>query len=84
MNTSITDLLSFEGAYSDMYVAAPIDLDYDEPNAVVQELEVEFVSMASAIQAVELPVSNGAIVEVTVETKQATQPVEPAEHRIAA
>ena len=50
------DLLSFEGEYSDLYVTAALDLDYDEPNAVVEDREMEFVSAGEAIVALELQV----------------------------
>ena len=58
MNTSTTTTILDLGGFDDScFFAAPIDLDYDEPNAVVEQDTVEFVSpAASAITAVELPV----------------------------
>ena len=45
------------GLQSDMFfVAEPLDLDYDEPNAVVAVEKTEFVSVTDAIQCVDLPV----------------------------
>jgi hypothetical protein len=42
---------------SDMFfVAEPLDLDYDEPNAVVAVERTEFVSVTDAVQCVDLPV----------------------------
>jgi hypothetical protein len=68
ITSSITSLnVSFEpyqaglievdgGLQSDMFfVAEPLDLDYDEPNAVVAVEKTEFVSMTDAVQCVDLP-----------------------------
>jgi len=57
MNTSTTTILDLGGFDDSCFFAAAIELDYDEPNAVVEHESVEFVSpAASAITAVELPV----------------------------
>ena len=77
MNTSTISYASF--GYSEMFVAAPFELDYDEPNAVVSQDEVEFVTTVQAVQAVELPVSSG--IEEVIAAKPAKQvevPVIPA------
>jgi hypothetical protein len=80
MNSAIN---SFE--YTEMFVAAPFELDYDEPNAVVEDQDVEFITTFEAIQAVELPVTS--VIEVS-ETP-AVQPLAPVamipvQHRTAA
>ena len=71
MNTSIyetSDLLG-EVGIGEFFFAAPIELDYDEPNAVVDQDSIEFVTAADvAITAVELPV-------VTVIEEPTTKPV---------
>jgi len=54
------DLLSFDGEYSDLYVTAALDLDYDEPNAVVEDREVEFVAAGESVVAVEMLVAQPA------------------------
>jgi hypothetical protein len=58
-------LLSFDdegpvdGDYG-MYVAEPLDLDYDEPNAVAQPETMEFVAVGdTAIRTVEMGLSSG-------------------------
>src|SRR5438445_12042279 len=80
MNTSIyqaSDLLGEVGV-GECFFAAAIELDYDEPNAVVDQDSIEFVSAAEvAITAVELPV-------VTVIEEPATKPVTVPAQRIAA
>lgn len=53
---------TFAGAYSDLSVVSALDLDYDEPNAVVEDVEVEFVTLGQP-EAVELPVIVGAPIE---------------------
>ena len=49
-------LLSFEGAFTEMYCVAGLDLDYDEPNVVV-EAEMEFVVGGNDVQNVLLPIA---------------------------
>ncbi len=47
-----------EGLINDLFfVAEPVDLDYDEPNAVVSVEQTEFVAMSDAVQCVDLPVA---------------------------
>lgn len=74
-------LLSFEddgpvdGDYG-MYVAEPLDLDYDEPNAVAEPEAMEFVAVGdSAVRTVEMGVSAG---------ETAAKPVAAIEEREAA
>jgi len=78
VNTSTISYASF--GYSEMFVAAPFELDYDEPNAVVTQDEVEFVTTIEAVQAVELPVCSGIVEEVAAAkpAKQIEVPVVPA------
>jgi hypothetical protein len=59
------DLLSFDGSYSEMYVTQALDLDYDEPNAVVED--IEFVSVGSDVQSVQITV----VTAPAVQTKTA-------------
>jgi hypothetical protein len=81
MNTSMPTILDLDVMGDSCFFAAPIDLDYDEPNAVVEDdAAVEFVSpAASAISAVELPVAVTVIDEpvkpVTVATVATVVPV---------
>jgi hypothetical protein len=42
------------------FVAEPLDLGYDEPNAVAAAEETEFVLMSDAIYGVEIPASPAA------------------------
>jgi hypothetical protein len=80
MNTSTTTILDLGGFDDSCFFAAPIDLDYDEPNAVVEQDTVEFVSpAASAITAVELPV-----VTVIDEPRKPATVATPALRRTAA
>ncbi len=51
---------TFAGCFTEIYAAAPIDLDYDEPNAVV-EAELELVQSSGPVHQIELPVVNGLI-----------------------
>ncbi len=46
---------TFAGAYSEIYVAAPIDLDYDEPNAVT-DADLELVKPSTGTHEIELAV----------------------------
>jgi hypothetical protein len=61
--------------YSEMFVLAPLELDYDEPNAVVSEdQEMDFVTSNQHVTAVQLPV----VCEVTEEiVPMSTQQPEP-------
>ena len=44
--------------YSEMFVAAPFELDYYEPNAVVEaDQDLEFITTIETVKAVELPVT---------------------------
>jgi len=82
MNTSTETILDL-GVMGDSncFFAAPLDLDYDEPNAVVEDdAAIEFVSpAASAISAVELPV-----VTVIEEPRKPATVATPAIRRTAA
>jgi hypothetical protein len=53
------------------YFAPALDLDYDEPNLVVEELEIEFVVADQFVQTVNLPVA-----PVLVEQAPAKKPVQ--------
>jgi len=57
--TPPTKPTTFAGCFTEVFAAAPIDLDYDEPNAVV-EAELELVSASSSVHQLELPVTSGA------------------------
>ncbi len=46
---------SFSGCYRELFIAAPIDLDYEEPNAVT-ESAVELVQAGSPLHEVKIPV----------------------------
>jgi hypothetical protein len=64
--TSPENPATFAGCFTEVFAAAPIDLDYDEPNAVV-DAELELVLTSSAVHQMELPVVNQA---ATVESKR--------------
>jgi hypothetical protein len=86
MNTSIEQVAEFGlgefGMTGDFYFAAPIELDYDEPNAVVEQDAIEFVSPAPvAVTAVELPVVS--VLGEPANAQPATQTA-PAQRRTAA
>jgi hypothetical protein len=49
---------TFAGAYTEVYTAAPIDLDYDEPNAVT-DAELEVLQPGSGVSEIELVVCGG-------------------------
>jgi hypothetical protein len=66
---------TFAGAYCEVFAAAPLDLDYDEPNAVT-DLELEVVQPESSRHQIE--------VQVAVATSQATASVEVVAQRVAA
>lgn len=70
----VEQLLSFEGAYTDMYACEGLDLDYDEPNAVVEN-EMEFIMAGDAIQQVELPIeipaASAPVVEAPISQREA-------------
>jgi hypothetical protein len=74
-----------------MFVAAPFELDYDEPNAVVEaDQDLEFITTFETVKAVELPVTT--VIEeqpaVTVSVEAPEQHEEtvviPAQRRTAA
>jgi hypothetical protein len=44
-------------SYTEVFAAAPLDLDYDEPNAVVEQ-ELELVSPGSPVHHLELAVKS--------------------------
>ncbi len=48
------------------YFAPVLELDYDEPNAVVEEMDVEFVRAEQFVQTVFLPVSPVLVAEEPV------------------
>jgi hypothetical protein len=48
------------GFFTEIFAAAPIDLDYDEPNAVV-EAELELVTPTGAVHQMELQVVSGSV-----------------------
>jgi hypothetical protein len=50
---------TFAGAYTEVYAAAPIELDYEEPNAVT-DAELELIQPGSGVSEIELVVSGGA------------------------
>ena len=50
--------VSFAGGYTELFAAAPLDLDYEEPNAVT-EAELEVVQAGSGVTELELPVIGG-------------------------
>lgn len=86
MSTSIspTSDLSFGFGYSEMFVAAPFDLDYDEPNAVVAEEDVEFVTTVETVKAVELPVTGVIEEEPVAKPAKRHETTVPAQRRTAA
>jgi hypothetical protein len=49
---------TFAGCFTEVYAAAPIDLDYDEPNAVI-EAELELVESSGSVHQIEISVVNG-------------------------
>jgi hypothetical protein len=49
---------TFAGCFTEIFAAAPIDLDYDEPNAVV-ETELELVTPTNAAHQMEFQVVSG-------------------------
>jgi hypothetical protein len=49
---------TFAGCFTEVFAAAAIDLDYDEPHAVV-EAELELVQPGSSVHQMVLPVFNG-------------------------
>ncbi len=51
--------------YSEVYVAAPLDLDYDEPNAVLEQ-ELEIVAAGQSVHHLEVAVTKPAEVIVDV------------------
>jgi hypothetical protein len=72
-----------------MFVAAPFELDYDEPNAVVEaDQDLEFITTIETVKAVELPVTT--VIEeqpvVAVEAPAQSEPavVIPVQRRTAA
>lgn len=54
-----------------MFFAQPLDLDYDEPNAVAQDMTVEFVRAEQFVQTVLLPVVS--VLTDTAENPPTTQ-----------
>jgi hypothetical protein len=52
---------SFAGCFTEVFAAAPIDLDYDEPNAVV-EAELELVSPNGSVHRIEISVKREAVI----------------------
>jgi len=46
------------GCFTEVFAAAPIDLDYGEPNAVV-EAELELIQLSNPVHQMELPVAGG-------------------------
>jgi hypothetical protein len=46
---------SFSGCYRELFIAAPIDLDYEEPNAVT-ESAVELVQAGNPLHELKIPV----------------------------
>jgi hypothetical protein len=73
MTTSMTDgqvqFLTVDALASTSYFAQPLDLDYDEPNCVVEEMDVEFVLAEQFVQTVLLPLASVEI-EKSGEAKQ--------------
>ncbi len=53
-STQVIDV--FQAAYTDLYFAPPLELDYDEPNAVVDADAMEFVVMGNPVRSIEMPV----------------------------
>ena len=47
---------TFAGAYTEVYAAAPIELDYDEPHAVT-DAELEIVPAGEGVSRIEIPVA---------------------------
>ena len=75
---------SFAGGYSEVYAAAALDLDYDEPNAVT-EAELEFVQPGTGVHQMELPVIDGlATSESEAHQAHAEPQLEPLGQRAAA
>lgn len=70
------ELVSFAGAYTDMYVGQALDLDYDEPNAVVESVEMEFVAMGNPVQAIDIKVIAKPRVSAQAIDAPATDPLE--------
>jgi hypothetical protein len=62
INSSEPQFLTILAGESNSYFAPVLDLDYDEPNAVVEEMDIEFVRAEQFVQTVYLPVAS-AIVE---------------------
>ena len=53
---------TFAGCYAEVYAAAPLDVDYDEPNAVTDR-KLELVCTGSDLHQMELPVVGPAPVD---------------------
>ena len=49
---------SFAGGYCEFFAAAPLDLDYDEPNAVT-EAELDVVQAGTGVHQMEIPLVDG-------------------------
>lgn len=49
--------LSADDSSENVYFAPAIELEYDEPNSVVEEMEIEFVLAQQFVQTVVLPVA---------------------------
>jgi hypothetical protein len=49
---------TFAGCYTEVYAAAPLDIDYEEPNAVTDE-ELELISTGGDLHQMELTVVDG-------------------------
>ena len=65
--------------YSEMFVAAPFELDYDEPNAVVEaDQDLEFITTIETVKAVELPVTTVIEEQPVVAAVEAPAQSEPA------
>lgn len=63
----------FAGVYSELSVVSTLDLDYDEPNAVLENIEVEFITLGQP-ETTELPVFDAVPVEVDPEPAEAAVP----------
>jgi hypothetical protein len=64
---------SFAGCYTEVYAAAPLDVDYEEPNAVTEE-ELELVATGSDLHQLELPVIDG-LATNEIESHRSASPV---------
>ena len=65
----MTTLITINEADGNAYVPPLFELDYDEPNSVVEEFELEFVVASEFVQTVDLPVEP-AVVETAPVKKQ--------------